>query len=91
LNAHAYKEFRGDQLLLANVEYLFDMAKRFQFILFVDAGKAWYDWDRIKDQKMEFDVGIGVGSEEGLRLCVAKSPRDEDSDPVWILRLQRPF
>ena len=91
LNAHTYKEFRGDQLLLANVEYLFDMAKRFQFILFLDAGKAWYDWDRINNQRMEFDVGIGVGSEEGFRLCVAKSPRDEDSDPVWILRLQRPF
>ncbi len=91
LNALSYKEFRGDQLLLANVEYLFDIAKWGQFVVFVDAGKAWYDWDRLKDQRMEFDVGIGLGNEEGFRLCVAKDPRDEDSDPVWILRLQRPF
>ena len=91
LNALSYKEFRGDQLLLANVEYLFDIAKWGQFVVFVDAGKAWYEWDRLKDQRMEFDVGIGLGNEEGFRLCVAKDPRDEDSDPVWILRLQRPF
>ena len=91
LNALTFKEFRGDQLLLGNVEYLFNMAKRSQFIIFMDAGKAWYDWDRLKDQRMEFDVGIGIGSEEGFRLCVAKDPRDEDADPVWILRLQRPF
>jgi outer membrane protein assembly factor BamA len=91
LNAHTYKEFRGDQLLLANAEYLFDVVKRFQFILFLDAGKAWYDWDTLKDQRMELDVGIGIGSTEGFRLCVAKTPREEDSDPVWILRLQRPF
>jgi len=90
LNAFAFKEFRGDQLLLGNVEYLLHIAKRSHFIMFADVGKAWYDWDRLKDQRMEFDVGIGIGVEEGLRLCVAKDPRG-DADPVWILRLQRPF
>jgi outer membrane protein assembly factor BamA len=91
LNAHPYKEFRGDQMFLVNAEYLIDIVKRFQFIFFVDAGKAWNDWDALKDQKLEFDVGIGIGQEEGLRLCVAKTPRDENSEIVWILRLQRPF
>jgi hypothetical protein len=91
LRAHSYQEYSGDHMLLFNVEYLIDLMKRFQLILLADAGKAWYGKDALKDQALELDVGIGIGREEGLRLCVARTPSEEGGGLAWTLRLQRPF
>ena len=91
LAAHAYKEFRGDHMILFNAEYAIDVVKRFQVIMLTDVGKAWYGRDALKDQTLELDVGIGVGLEKGLRIFAAKTPNKEDSPVVWTLRLQRTF
>ncbi|MFH0778755.1 MAG: hypothetical protein V2A71_09000 [Candidatus Eisenbacteria bacterium] len=91
LNAHAYKEFRGDHMFLANLEYGIATVKRFELILLADVGKAWYGSNATKDQRLEFDAGIGIGREEGLRLFIAKTVRETDSKAVWVLRLQKPF
>jgi hypothetical protein len=91
LAAHAYKEFRGDHMILFNAEYAIDVVKRFQFIMLTDAGKAWYGRDALKDQRLDLDVGIGVGLAKGLRIFAAKTPSKADSHVVWTLRLQRTF
>jgi hypothetical protein len=91
LAAHAYKEFRGDHMILFNAEYAIDVVKRFQFIMLTDFGKAWYGRDALKDQSLELDVGIGVGLQEGVRIFAAKTPSKEGSHVVWTLRLERTF
>ncbi|MCX5800230.1 MAG: BamA/TamA family outer membrane protein [Candidatus Eisenbacteria bacterium] len=91
LAAHDYKEFRGDHMILFNAEYAIDVVKRFQFIMITDVGKAWLGRDALKDQSLDLDVGIGVGLGEGVRVFAAKSPREEGSDVVWTLRLERTF
>ncbi|UCF78751.1 MAG: BamA/TamA family outer membrane protein [Candidatus Eiseniibacteriota bacterium] len=91
LGAHSFKKYRGDHMLLLNVEYVINVVKRFQLIIFTDVGKAWFGRDALKDQRMELDVGLGIGREEGLRLCVARTPRDEAGGLSWILRLNHPF
>ena len=91
LAAHAYKEFRGDHMILFNAEYAIDVVKRFQVIMLTDVGKAWYGRDALKDQTLELDVGIGVGLEKGLRIFAAKTPSKADSRVVWTLRLERTF
>jgi len=91
LRAHSFNEYVGDHMLLLNVEYLIDVVKRFQLILLADAGKAWNGRNALKSQTLELDVGVGIGREEGLRLCVARTPREEGGKLAWTLRLHRPF
>ena len=91
LAAHDYKEFRGDHMVLFNAEYAIDVVKRFRVILLTDIGKAWYGRDALKDQSLEMDVGIGAGLDEGVKIFASKTPREEGSDVVWTLRLQKTF
>jgi len=91
LAAHRYKEFRGDHMILLNAEYAINVVKRFQVIMLTDAGKAWSGRDALEDQTLAFDVGIGIGVGEGIRVFAAKNPQKEHSEVIWTLRLQRTF
>jgi hypothetical protein len=103
LRAHAFGQYRGDQLLLAQAEYStalwrvrprgFDAGRH--AIAFVDAGRAWDDaghaWQPAR-QHLQVDGGFGLTtSEDNLRVYVARSLQRSRSGAVFSVRLQRPF
>jgi hypothetical protein len=103
LRAHAFAQYRGNQLLLAQAEYTtalwrvrpsgFDAG--LHAIAFVDAGRAWDDaghaW-RPGRQQLQVDGGFGLTtSEDNLRVYVARNLQRPRSGAVFSVRLQRPF
>jgi surface antigen Omp85-like protein len=103
LRAHAFAQYRGDQALLLQAEYVIGLWKLrtgafeggLHAIAFVDAGRAWSDsrhrWS-VGGQEIEVDGGIGIAAaEDKLRIYFAKDLRHSDSDFVTSVRLQRPF
>jgi len=103
LRAHAFSQYRGDQLALLQAEYIIGLWKLrtgafeggIHAIAFVDAGKAWDDprhrWS-IHEQAIEVDGGFGLAAaEDKLRVYFAKDLRHGGSDFVTSVRLQRPF
>ena len=103
LRAHAFSEFRGNQLALAQAEYTIGLWRLrtsgfeggLHAIAFVDAGRAWRNdgdaWDP-GTQRMAADGGFGLGtSEDNFRLYFAKNLHDSDSKIKISARLQRPF
>jgi len=103
LRAHAFAQYQGDQLALAQIEYIIGpMGWRWDvlefgvhLLTFVDVGRAWsnpgHAWD-VQNQHIQADGGVGLStSDDNLRVTWAKNLRDTDSDFVFQLRLQRPF
>lgn len=103
LRAHSFAAFRGDQLVLAQAEYVVDLWHTdlggwdpgLHVLAFVDAGRAWTSsrgrFD-VGDQRLAADGGFGLGTSDGdLRVYFAKDLQKTDSDFVINLRLQRPF
>ncbi len=103
LRAHAFADYRGDQMVLAQAEYVIDLRRLralamecgLQAIAFVDAGRAWsnpsHSWDPDR-QQIQADGGFGLGtSEDNLRVYFARNLQDPDSDFVISVRLKRPF
>jgi outer membrane translocation and assembly module TamA len=103
LRAHAFAQFRGNQLLLAQAEFTtalwrvrpsgFDAG--LHAIAFVDAGRAWNDaghaWAPGR-QHLQVDGGFGLAtSEDNLRVYVARSLQRPRSGAVISVRFQRPF
>ena len=103
LRAHAFAQYRGNQLLLAQAEYttaLWRVRPRgcdagLHAIAFVDAGRAWDDaghaWEPAR-QHLQVDGGFGLAtSEDNLRVYAARSLQRPRSGAVFSVRLQRPF
>ena len=103
LRAHAFAQYRGNQLLLAQAEYTTALRRvrprgfdaGLHAIAFVDAGRAWDDlghaWDPAR-QHLQVDGGFGLAtSEDNLRVYVARSLQRPRSGAVFSARLQRPF
>jgi hypothetical protein len=103
LRAHAFGQFRGDQMALAQAEYgvgLWRLRTRafeggLHAIAFVDAGQAWFDprhgWD-LGSQHVAVDGGFGLATgEDNLRVYLAKDLQDTSSDLILSVRLRRPF
>ena len=103
LRAHAFAEYRGDQMMLLQAEYVVGLWKLrtgaleggLHAIAFVDAGRAWSDprhrWS-IGEQRIEVDGGVGIAAaEDKLRVYFARDLRGKGSDFVTSVRLQRPF
>jgi hypothetical protein len=103
LRAHAFAQYRGNQLLLAQAEYTTALWRvrpsgfnaGLHAIAFVDAGRAWDDaghlW-RPARQQLQVDGGFGLTtSEDNLRVYVARNLRQPRSEAVFSVRLQRPF
>lgn len=65
LRAHDFKEFVGDQALLANLEYRFDVTQDFLALVFVDVGAAARGEGRLSDQRFALDGGLGAGTLNG--------------------------
>ena len=103
LRAHAFSEYRGNQLLLAQAEYstaLWRVRPRgfdagLHAIVFVDAGRAWDDpgraWQPTR-QHLQADGGLGLAtSDDNLRVYLARNLQRPRSSSVLSVRLQRPF
>jgi outer membrane protein insertion porin family len=59
IRGYDYGEFYGDKMVLANVEYRFQIIKGLQGVVFVDTGATW-----LKDEPMslaDLSTGAGVG------------------------------
>ncbi len=92
LRAHPYKAFRGDRLLLLNVEYAVDLFRSFQGLVFTDAGRAWYHADAPNGPKLPVDVGMGMQTrDERLRIFFGKDAREASSPLFVTLRTQASF
>lgn len=103
LRAHTIGAFRGDQMALAQAEYMIGLwqlrANGFRgglhAIVFADAGTAWNHpgggWD-VEDQRFAVDGGFGIAtSEDDLRVTFARNLQQADSGFVTTVRLNRPF
>jgi hypothetical protein len=103
LRAHAFAKYRGDQMLLSQVEYTVGLwhvrsgifEGGLHAIAFADIGRAWsspeHHWD-VHRQQIQADGGFGLStSEDNLRVYFARNLRVSDSDFVVSVRLQRPF
>ena len=103
LRAHAFAEYRGDQLALLQAEYIIGLWQLrtgaleggLHAIAFIDAGRAWSDphhrWS-IGDQRIEVDGGVGLAAaEDKLRIYFARDLRGSGGEFVTSVRLQRPF
>jgi hypothetical protein len=103
LRAHAFAQYRGNQLLLAQAEYTTALWRArprkshagLHAIAFVDAGRAWgaegSTWD-VARQQIQVDGGFGLTTlEDNLRVYVARNLQRPRSSAVFSVRLQRPF
>jgi len=103
LRAHSVDAFSGDQLALAQAEYLVGLGRLHSHgfegglhaIAFVDAGSAWSDprhrWN-VQDQHFAVDGGFGFAiGEDNLRIYLSKNLQDTASDLTLSARLHRPF
>ena len=103
LRGHAFGQYRGDQLALAQAEYTVGLWRissdlfegGLHAIVFADAGRAWTNparrWDAAR-QPMQCDGGFGFStSEDNVRVYFARNLQMPGSDFVVSLRLQRPF
>ena len=103
LRAHEFAKYRGDQMLLSQVEYTVGLwhvrsgifEGGLHAIAFADVGRAWsnadHHWD-VGRQQIQTDGGVGLStSEDNLRIYFARNLRVPDSDFVVSVRLQRPF
>jgi hypothetical protein len=102
LRAHAFSQYRGDQMAMAQAEYdvgLWPVRSGWvpgglHAIGFLDLGRAWFNSDHVWDvglQHFAADAGFGFAtSEDGLRVYFAKNLQTGGSF-VTSFRLQRPF
>ncbi|MBD3169524.1 MAG: BamA/TamA family outer membrane protein [candidate division Zixibacteria bacterium] len=86
-----YKQFYGNYMILANLEYVIDFSDFLSTILFVDAGKTGYDSDSFENEKIHKNVGLAVMLMEMLRINIAR-PVDEMEDDIRVtMRVSLPF
>ncbi len=103
LRAHAFAQYRGNQLLLAQAEFTTALPRvrprgfdaGLHAIAFVDVGRAWDDGGHAwwpGRQRMQVDGGFGLTTaEDNLRVYVARDLQQSHADAVFSVRLQRPF
>jgi hypothetical protein len=101
-----FKEFVGDRVLLANVEYKLSLpgakpVSDIKFILFGDVGNAWFTddnskftrgFDHISWGTLKSDVGLGISDwKERIRINMAKRTDTGSKPLVFTLRIAREF
>jgi hypothetical protein len=92
LRGHDFKEFTGDQSLLGNLEYRFEVMSKFYSLAFVDLGATATGPEDITDREFALDGGFGLGTRNGrAEITVAKNLRDPDSPFLVGFRLGSMF
>lgn len=89
--AFRFKEFTGNRIFLANLEYRVAVGGGVRIAFFSDIGDAWDQPLREKFDP-ESDMGIGVESEDGFaRLNLAHKLSEDDDEVTVTFRLNRMF
>ena len=106
MRGYQLKEFVGNRLVLGNIDYKVVMPggrsmSDLRFILFADAGDAWFisdnsdfknGFDNLKPGKLKSDIGIGISDwKERIRLNLAKRTDTGRDALVFTLRIAREF
>jgi hypothetical protein len=103
LRAHAFSEYRGDQMVLAQAEYSVGIWRLrhgsveggLDVLAFVDAGRAWRDPRNrfsLGPRHIDVDGGFGLATAaDRLRVYVARDLQRPGADVVVSVRLHRPF
>ncbi|MBD3219575.1 MAG: BamA/TamA family outer membrane protein [candidate division Zixibacteria bacterium] len=87
LRGYDIKEFYGDQMFLANIEYQIDYKAFLHTALFFDIGKTiGQDDDIFSDGEFKSDIGVALGFSRSFRVEFAKALDDSDSDiHTWVV------
>jgi hemolysin activation/secretion protein len=92
LRAHEYKEFVGDQVLLTNLEYRFDVGRDYYSLAFVDIGATAFGEGQLSDQRFALDGGLGFGTKNGrAEVTIARDLHRSDAPFKAGFRLNRAF
>jgi hypothetical protein len=92
LRGHAFGSLRGDRMLLANLEYGFDLMHGFQGVLFHDVGTAWVHPRELGRVRPELDAGLGVRNRTArFRVDLARDLRANRAPIVVTVRIAQPF
>jgi len=92
LRGHEYKQFSGDQFLLANAEYYLLARKNVWAFAFLDWGAAWFGRDNISRQRFALDGGVGIRLGEGpISVTAARNLQRSDAPVLVGLRLGGSF
>ncbi|MBD3382408.1 MAG: BamA/TamA family outer membrane protein [candidate division Zixibacteria bacterium] len=86
LRGYDHKVFYGEQMALANIEYLLKFNQTVTGLLFFDIGKVVGQDDAIfSDGEFKSDIGLAVKLGPGLRLELARALDDSDADiKFWL-------
>lgn len=89
LRGYSHNEFFGDRVWLTNLEYVWSLDS-WQIFALADAGQAGQGstWT---DGPVRYDLGIGIGIQESLRLQIAWAAAESDRSPFVTARFSRPF
>jgi len=93
LRGYDFKEFVGDNMLLANVEYSLKLSPHFWASVFWDSGCAWFDGQEIGFDDFHSSAGLGIkiGDEARTIILYFARPLGEERKSDMILRLDRMF
>jgi surface antigen Omp85-like protein len=92
LRGHGYKDFSGDQLLLANAEYYLLARKNVWAFAFLDWGAAWFGKDNLSRQQFALDGGVGIRLGAGpIAMTVARNLQRSDAPILVGVRLGGTF
>jgi len=92
LRGHEYKQFTGDQFLLANAEYYLLARKNVWTFAFLDWGAAWFGRDNLPRQQFALDAGVGIRLGEGpVSVTAARNLQRSDAPVLVGVRLGGSF
>jgi len=92
LRGHEYKQFTGDQFLLANAEYYLLARKNVWTFAFLDWGAAWFGRDNLPRQQFALDAGVGLRLGEGpVSVTAARNLQRSDAPVLVGVRLGGSF
>jgi len=88
LRGHDFKSSTGDQCLLGNIEYRFDVMRNFYTLTFVDVGATASGGEDVTGQEFDLDGGFGLGTRNGrAEITVARNLRAADAPFLVGFRL----
>lgn len=92
LRGYRFKEFYGNKMFLANVEYVADFHRSgFQGVVFVDVGKTQLSKDIFDSSPFKTGVGIGIKTGHEFRLDIAKRLDDFEAPLQVTFRVSKMF
>jgi hypothetical protein len=93
LYGYDIKQFYGDQMFMANVQYLINFGTAaLRGKIFFDIGKVTgQDNNIFDDGEFKSDVGLGFGLSSDFQILMAKALDDSDSDIKFWVQFARSF